>query len=125
MVAIPLAFVLPMSYNSVVFAQVGGDGVTPAVETVCDGLADELFGLCNAYCEAKDCDSDNPKEHLRRFYIMKILLIIFLLFSQLVYAETVDKIIAKVGTDVITMSDVSVAINEQRNFFIQILTFFY
>lgn len=32
-----------------------GDGMTPAEETVCDG--DPFFGLCNAYCEALDCDS--------------------------------------------------------------------
>jgi hypothetical protein len=35
------------------------DGVTPAEESVCDALADGtpgLFGLCVAYCEAKDCD---------------------------------------------------------------------
>jgi hypothetical protein len=32
------------------------DGQTPAQETVCDGLAGALFGLCNAYCEAQDCD---------------------------------------------------------------------
>jgi len=31
------------------------DGGTPAVEMVCDGLLIG-FGLCNAYCEAKDCD---------------------------------------------------------------------
>ena len=32
------------------------DGLTPAVEEVCDGLAGRAFGLCNAYCEAMDCD---------------------------------------------------------------------
>ncbi|MFT7580211.1 MAG: hypothetical protein ACI9MR_001880 [Myxococcota bacterium] len=36
------------------------DGETPAEETVCDGLTLQggLFGLCNAYCKAMDCDSD-------------------------------------------------------------------
>lgn len=33
------------------------DGMTPAEEDVCDGLSGRAFGLCNAYCEAKDCDS--------------------------------------------------------------------
>lgn len=32
------------------------DGLTPAVETVCDGFEGRAFGLCNAYCEAMDCD---------------------------------------------------------------------
>lgn len=36
------------------------DGETPAEETVCDGLEGNLFGLCNAYCEAMDCDSEDP-----------------------------------------------------------------
>lgn len=39
------------------------DGETPAVETICDPLLHNaspgLFGLCVAYCEAKDCNS-NP-----------------------------------------------------------------
>ncbi len=40
-------------------AEAGGtpDGETPAVETCCDGLVGAPFGLCNAYCEAMDCDS--------------------------------------------------------------------
>jgi hypothetical protein len=33
------------------------DGETPAEETDCDGLPGPLFGLCNAYCEAMDCDT--------------------------------------------------------------------
>ena len=39
------------------------DGETPADETVCDdaGLSGAPWGLCNAYCEAMDCDSDFPK----------------------------------------------------------------
>lgn len=37
------------------------DGLPPSEETVCDalnadGVTPGLFGLCNAYCEAKDCD---------------------------------------------------------------------
>src|SRR6185295_3604734 len=36
------------------------DGLPPAVETVCDGESGAAFGLCNAYCEAMDCDSPAP-----------------------------------------------------------------
>jgi hypothetical protein len=32
------------------------DGETPAEEQVCSGLSGAAFGLCNAYCEAQDCD---------------------------------------------------------------------
>jgi hypothetical protein len=32
------------------------DGMPPSVETVCSGLPGAAFGLCNAYCEAQDCD---------------------------------------------------------------------
>jgi len=35
------------------------DGKPPSVETVCDGQTGAAFGLCNAYCEAMDCDSPN------------------------------------------------------------------
>ncbi len=37
------------------------DGVTPAVETECVGLTGAAFGLCNAYCEAQDCDVLDPE----------------------------------------------------------------
>lgn len=33
------------------------DGETPAEETICDDQVGAAFGLCNAYCEAMDCDS--------------------------------------------------------------------
>lgn len=36
------------------------DGKPPSEETVCNSLSGALFGLCNAYCEAMDCDSPNP-----------------------------------------------------------------
>lgn len=32
------------------------DGKTPAEETVCDAEIGAGFGLCNAFCEAMDCD---------------------------------------------------------------------
>lgn len=35
------------------------DGQPPSVETVCDNETGAAFGLCNAYCEAMDCDSPN------------------------------------------------------------------
>jgi len=34
------------------------DGQTPSREDVCDGYTGAAFGLCNAYCEAMDCDDD-------------------------------------------------------------------
>jgi len=37
------------------------DGKPPSVETVCDFLSGAAFGLCNAYCEAMDCDSPNHR----------------------------------------------------------------
>ena len=42
------------------------DGQTPAVEDVCEGESGAAFGLCNAYCEAMDCDfgfEEDPKPH--------------------------------------------------------------
>lgn len=32
------------------------DGETPAEEVTCDAYSGRAFGLCNAYCEAIDCD---------------------------------------------------------------------
>lgn len=42
------------------------DGYPPSQENVCDQYRDPnypraAFGLCNAYCEAMDCDSDEPR----------------------------------------------------------------
>ncbi|HEX6901374.1 MAG TPA: hypothetical protein VF789_16735 [Thermoanaerobaculia bacterium] len=37
------------------------DGETPAQETVCDDETGAAYGLCNAYCEAMDCESDDPQ----------------------------------------------------------------
>ena len=37
------------------------DGETPAVEDVCDGFEGAAYSLCNAYCEAMDCDSEEPQ----------------------------------------------------------------
>jgi hypothetical protein len=43
-----------------VMAKKTPDGMTPSIDTVCDdaGLFGAAWGLCNAYCEAMDCDSD-------------------------------------------------------------------
>jgi cysteine-rich repeat protein len=35
------------------------DGQTPSTEDVCSGLTGAAYGLCNAYCEAQDCDVHN------------------------------------------------------------------
>jgi len=37
------------------------DGLTPAQESICVGLSGAQWGLCNAYCEAMDCD--DPAVH--------------------------------------------------------------
>ena len=53
------------------------DGKPPSVETVCDAETGAAFGLCNAYCEAMDCDSpnhhasDNGCEHVKRNFERK------------------------------------------------------
>lgn len=43
------------------FAQTA-DGLTPANEDICTkwGFDGKVNGLCNAYCEAMDCDDPNP-----------------------------------------------------------------
>ena len=55
-----LAFPLLLTSAGAVLAQTP-DGQTPAQETVCDHESGAAFGLCNAYCEAMDCDSANPQ----------------------------------------------------------------
>lgn len=39
------------------------DSLTPAAETICDswGFTGQVRGLCNAYCEAMDCDDANAQ----------------------------------------------------------------
>jgi len=36
------------------------DGQTPSSESICDNFSGRAQGLCSAYCEAMDCDSDLP-----------------------------------------------------------------
>lgn len=47
------------------------DGKTPAVETVCDNEKGAAFGLCNAYCEAKDCGDPNQTSSDRSCEVIK------------------------------------------------------
>jgi len=49
------------------------DRETPAEESVCDGTTGAAFGLCNAYCEAQDCDVHDRKscKRLRKNYKKK------------------------------------------------------
>ena len=56
-----LCIVVSMVFAAVPVMALTPDGKTPAEETVCDNLAGAAFGLCNAYCEAMDCDSNNHK----------------------------------------------------------------
>jgi hypothetical protein len=36
------------------------DGLPPSMETICDSKQGAAYGLCNAYCEAMDCDDPAP-----------------------------------------------------------------
>lgn len=51
-----------LAFGATPVAAQTADGETPAEEDICAtaGLSGALQGLCNAYCEAMDCDSDNP-----------------------------------------------------------------
>jgi hypothetical protein len=56
--------VFVFGFDTAVLAN-SGDGTPddkpPAEESVCDGLSGAAFGLCNAFCEAQDCDQ-HPKK---------------------------------------------------------------
>jgi hypothetical protein len=54
-----LAFALLLVCTGATLAQTP-DGDPPSVETVCDAETGAAYGLCTAYCEAMDCDSDAP-----------------------------------------------------------------
>lgn len=45
---------------TVVTAEGTPDGIPPAKESICDVYKGAAYGLCNAYCEAMDCDSSSP-----------------------------------------------------------------
>jgi hypothetical protein len=44
---------------SPLFIPISASAQPPADESVCDGLSGPSWGLCNAYCEAMDCESEN------------------------------------------------------------------
>jgi hypothetical protein len=46
------------TFFSIIASAQTSDGLTPAQENVCVGFGGAARGLCNAYCEAMDCDSD-------------------------------------------------------------------
>lgn len=56
-----LCFALLVLCAGAALAQGTPDLMTPAQETVCNSETGAAFGLCNAYCEAMDCESANPQ----------------------------------------------------------------
>jgi hypothetical protein len=60
MKALTLTFALLLLCTGAALAQTP-DGETPAEETVCNNETGAAYGLCNAYCEAMDCDSESPQ----------------------------------------------------------------
>jgi hypothetical protein len=73
------------------------DGQTPAQETVCDGLSKSLFGLCNAYCEAMDCDSPTPHA------------------SEKACANIASKFVERAGSGLPCEQDASISLEKQTN----------
>jgi len=56
-----LAFTLLSTLSiGTVSAEGTPDGIPPAKESICDIYKGAAYGLCNAYCEAMDCESDSP-----------------------------------------------------------------
>lgn len=55
-----LIFALLLICSGIAVAQTP-DLLTPSEETICDGETGAAFGLCNAFCEAMDCESANPQ----------------------------------------------------------------
>ena len=55
-----LIFALLLICSGIAVAQTP-DLLTPSEETICDTETGAAFGLCNAYCEAMDCDSATPQ----------------------------------------------------------------
>ena len=51
---------LGMFIPSVVMSGGTPDGFPPAKESICDFENGAAYGLCNAYCEAMDCDAELP-----------------------------------------------------------------
>jgi len=59
-VSIPLSMLLP----SLASALGTPDELPPPMETICDSEQGAAYGLCNAYCEAMDCDDPAPHASL-------------------------------------------------------------
>ena len=55
------ALLLICTGTGAALAQGTPDWETPAQEAVCNGETGAAFGLCNAYCEAMDCESENAQ----------------------------------------------------------------
>lgn len=56
-----LFFALLPICSGAALAQGTPDLMPPAREAICDGESGAAYGLCNAYCEAMDCESANPQ----------------------------------------------------------------
>ena len=56
-----VATLLGMLLPSLASALGTPDGLPPPMETICDTQTGAAYGLCNAYCEAMDCDSDSAQ----------------------------------------------------------------
>jgi hypothetical protein len=54
-----LAVALLLVYTGTALASTP-DWMTPSEETICDAETGAAYGLCNAYCEAMDCESEEP-----------------------------------------------------------------
>lgn len=57
--SLALAFALLLICTGTALASTP-DGTPPSGETVCDAEVGAAYGLCTAYCEAMDCESDDP-----------------------------------------------------------------
>ena len=77
------------------------DGKTPAVEGDCDDLNGALYGLCVAYCEAMDCDSEYPNADQTA--------------CDHVFGNYMDKAMALGAIDEIPPCDDPVYINEEND----------
>jgi len=56
-----LALLLICTGAGAALAQGTPDWMTPSEETICDSESGAAYGLCNAYCEAMDCNSPNAQ----------------------------------------------------------------
>ena len=56
-----MAFAVPLLMAAAASAPASAQGMADDTACVLAGLLGEEFGLCNAYCEAMDCDGDTPQ----------------------------------------------------------------